>query len=143
MIKFKLTKLQMQRDNPSVENSLKKSISPYKSPSKMPEIKSGFTEDEIEELKEAFNLFDTECKGFIDPKELKAAMQSLGFIYLGFDAKNPIIFNIISSMDTGEYENGINFDQFIQTLSAKLGDKESKEGIANIFSLFDTDKNVL
>ena len=39
----------------------------------------GLTEDEIEELKEAFALFDTEATGKIDPRELKSAMQSLGF----------------------------------------------------------------
>ncbi len=39
----------------------------------------GLTEDEIEEIREAFNLFDTDGSGMIDPKELKAAMQSLGF----------------------------------------------------------------
>ena len=43
----------------------------------------GLTEDEIEEIKEAFDLFDTDGSGSIDPKELKAAMQSLGF-----EAKN-------------------------------------------------------
>lgn len=39
----------------------------------------GLTEDEIEEIREAFNLFDAEGTGKIDPNELKAAMQSLGF----------------------------------------------------------------
>ncbi len=34
----------------------------------------GLTEDEVEEIREAFNLFDTEGTGLIDPKELKAAM---------------------------------------------------------------------
>ena len=34
----------------------------------------GLTEDEIEEIKEAFDLFDTDASGAIDPKELKAAM---------------------------------------------------------------------
>ena len=47
----------------------------------------GLTEDEIEEIKEAFDLFDTDSSGAIDPKELKAAMQSLGF-----EAKNQTIF---------------------------------------------------
>ena len=47
----------------------------------------GLTEDEIEEIKEAFDLFDTDGSGQIDPKELKAAMQSLGF-----EAKNQTIF---------------------------------------------------
>ena len=39
----------------------------------------GLTEDQIEELRQAFNLFDTEATGKIDPRELKSAMQSLGF----------------------------------------------------------------
>ena len=34
----------------------------------------GLTEDEVEEIREAFNLFDTDGSGAIDPKELKAAM---------------------------------------------------------------------
>ena len=36
--------------------------------------RTGLTEDEIEEIREAFNLFDTDGSGTIDPKELKAAM---------------------------------------------------------------------
>jgi centrin-1 len=32
------------------------------------------TEDEIEEIREAFNLFDTEGTNHVDPRELKAAM---------------------------------------------------------------------
>ena len=54
----------------------------------------GLTEDEIEEIKEAFDLFDTDGTGTIDPKELKAAMQSLGF-----EAKNQTIFQMISDLD--------------------------------------------
>jgi centrin-1 len=34
----------------------------------------GLTEDEIEEIKEAFDLFDSDGSGTIDPKELKSAM---------------------------------------------------------------------
>ena len=37
-------------------------------------FRPGLTEDEIEEIKEAFNLFDTEGSGRVDPRELKAAM---------------------------------------------------------------------
>ena len=47
----------------------------------------GLTEDEIEEIKEAFDLFDSDGSGTIDPKELKSAMQSLGF-----EAKNQTIY---------------------------------------------------
>ena len=39
-----------------------------------PVERPGLTEDEIEEIREAFNLFDTDGSGSIDPRELKAAM---------------------------------------------------------------------
>ena len=54
-------------------------------PKKIEKPAAGLTEDEIEEIREAFNLFDTEGVGYIDPKELRAAMQSLGtrlFIFM-------------------------------------------------------------
>ena len=95
----------------------------------------GLTEDEIEEIREAFNLFDTDGSGMIDPKELKAAMQSLGF-----ESKNPTIYSMIADLDTLENQGGINFDQFLDAITAKLGNKETKEGIARIFDLFDDDK---
>ena len=96
----------------------------------------GLTEDEIEEIREAFNLFDTEGSGMIDPKELKAAMQSLGF-----ESKNPVIYAMIADLDTPENASGINFDNFLDSITAKLGNKESKDGIARIFDLFDDDKS--
>ena len=39
----------------------------------------GLSSEEVDEIKHAFDLFDTNGTGKIDPKELKAAMQSLGF----------------------------------------------------------------
>ena len=49
--------------------------------------KKELIEEQKQEIKEAFDLFDTDGSGSIDPKELKAAMQSLGF-----EAKNQTIF---------------------------------------------------
>ena len=37
------------------------------------------TEEQKQEIKEAFDLFDTEGLGQIDAKELKVAMRALGF----------------------------------------------------------------
>lgn len=37
------------------------------------------TEEQKQEIKEAFDLFDTEGVGYIDSKELKVAMRALGF----------------------------------------------------------------
>ena len=41
--------------------------------------KAGLSEEQIEEIREAFNLFDTDHSGSIDYRELKAAMRALGF----------------------------------------------------------------
>jgi hypothetical protein len=79
----------------------------------------GLTEDEIEELREAFNLFDTEATGKIDPRELKSAMQSLGF-----ESKNPTIFNMIAELESLGRE--VDFEEFLDGITSKLGDKESR-----------------
>lgn len=93
----------------------------------------GLSQDEIDEIRQAFDLFDTNQTGKIDPKELKAAMQSLGF-----DTKNPTIFQMISELDTPESQKkgGIDFDTFVEAINNKLGDKETKDGIRRIFNLF-------
>ena len=100
--------------------------------------KSGLSNDEVDEIRQAFDLFDTNGTGKIDPKELKAAMQSLGF-----DTKNPTIYTLIADLDTPEAakNGGVNFDDFVGSINNKLGDKESKEGIRRIFDLFIDDPN--
>ena len=94
----------------------------------------GMSEDEIEEIREAFNLFDTDGSGTIDPKELKEAMQSLGF-----EAKNQTIFQIISDIDkdgTGD----IDFEEFLDLMTAGISDTDSEEDVRKVFNLFDDDK---
>ena len=81
----------------------------------------GLTEDEIEEIREAFALFDTDGNGRIDPRELKAAMSSLGF-----EAKNPTIYAMIADLDTHENSKGIDFEAFLEAITDKLGNKESR-----------------
>eukprot|EP00397_Hematodinium_sp_SG-2012_P055569 GEMP01067925.1.p1 GENE.GEMP01067925.1~~GEMP01067925.1.p1 ORF type:complete len:167 (+),score=42.25 GEMP01067925.1:73-573(+) len=93
----------------------------------------GLTGDEIEEIREAFNLFDTDGSGTIDPRELKAAMQSLGF-----DNKNPTVYQMIADLDR-DFSSSIEFEEFLDAITSKLGDKESRDGIGKIFQLFDDD----
>lgn len=95
----------------------------------------GFTDDEVEEIREAFNLFDTEGTGMIDPKELKAAMQSLGF-----QNKNPTVFEMISELESTR-SGLIDFEEFLSGIASKLGDRGSPEGIRRIFQLFDDDRS--
>ncbi len=88
----------------------------------------GLTEDEIEEIKEAFDLFDTDGSGTIDPKELKAAMQSLGF-----ESKNQTIFQMISDLDKNS-SGSIDFEEFLNMMTARMSDKDTREDINKVRS---------
>ncbi|KAH8740778.1 centrin [Cryptosporidium ryanae] len=94
----------------------------------------GLTDDEIEEIRKTFNLFDTDGSGTIDPKEMKAAMQSLGF-----ESQNPTMYQLIADLDR-EGSSAIDFEEFLDAIASKLGDKDSREGIQKIFAMFDDDK---
>ncbi|KAH8069709.1 Ca2-binding protein [Aureococcus anophagefferens] len=126
--------------------------SPGKRPAKTYE-RPGLSEDEIEEIREAFNLFDTDGSGTIDPKELKAAMQSLGF-----EAKNQTIYQMIGDIDK-DNSGTIDFEEFLDMM-AKMSDKDTRaaaslfparparaprdarrrEDIQKVFNLFDDDQ---
>ena len=78
-------------------------------------------------------MFDTNGNGSIDPKELKAAMNSLGF-----EKKSPTVYEMICDLE--KLGNEVDFDEFLGAISNKLGNRETKEGINRIFDLFDDDK---
>ncbi len=94
------------------------------------------SQEEYEEIRQAFELFDTNSTGRINPTELKQAMQSLGF-----DTRNPTIYDMICELDTPEAQRkgGIDIDQFVDAINSKLGDKESEQGVRRIFQLFVSD----
>lgn len=94
----------------------------------------GLTDEEIEGIRDAFNWFDTDGTGMIDPKELKAAMLSLNF-----DTKSPTVFQMVSDMEK-KYSGPIGFEDFLDEITLQLGDRESREGIQKIFALFDDDR---
>ena len=98
--------------------------------------------EENEDLKNAFDLFDTLNTGRINPSELKQAMDSLGL-----RDKNPVIYNMICEIDTKDAANkgGINYDTFCDAVNYKLGDKNSKDGVRRIYDLFidDPDTNTI
>lgn len=62
-------------------------------------------------------LSDVVSSGTIDPKELKAAMQSLGF-----EAKNQTIYQMIADIDK-DGNGTIDFEEFLDMMTAKMSDK--------------------
>jgi len=66
-----------KRKSSGSKNSKKKVTK--KEPKKEKEKKIELSEEQIQEIKDAFNLFDTDGSGSIDAKELHVAMTALGF----------------------------------------------------------------
>ena len=55
---------------------------------------------------------------------------------LGFDTKNPAIFQMIADMD--EDGNGeIEFEEFLDMMTARISDRNTKEDLERVFKLFD------
>ncbi|CAF2832439.1 unnamed protein product [Rotaria sp. Silwood2] len=91
------------------------------------------TEEQKTEIREAFDLFDADGSGTIDVKELKVAMRALGF-----EPKKEEIKKMISDIQK-ENAGTIDFNDFLQLMSQKMAEKDSKEEILKAFRLFDDD----
>ncbi|RDD42453.1 Centrin-2 [Trichoplax sp. H2] len=96
--------------------------------------KPELTEEQKQEIREAFDLFDTEGTGTIDAKELKVAMRALGF-----EPKKEEIKKMLSEVDK-DGSGTIDFDDFLQLMTQKMTEKDPKEEILKAFRLFDDDE---
>merc|ERR1712118_580856 len=94
----------------------------------------GLTDDQIQEIREAFDLFDTDGSGTIDAKELKVAMRALGF-----EPKKEEIRKMINDIDK-DGNGAIDFNEFLGMMTQKMSEKDSKEEILKAFRLFDDDE---
>jgi centrin-1 len=114
-----------------------------KQPPKQPE-KKGFTPEdyvtltipleEVKDIKLAFDIFDGDGSGTIDPQELKQS-----FIDLGFGGQNKFVYQILAELDEDQ-SGGIGFDEFLKLATAKLSEKDSRADIIKVFATFDTHK---
>nr|AFS33201.1 caltractin-3xHA [Episomal vector pSpiro-PAC-Caltractin-3xHA-C] len=119
-IKISLPQVKMQRTSlqPTRQRKLQK-----------PKI----TEEMTHEIREAFELFDSDRSGRIDFHELKVAMRALGF-----DVKKEEVQKIMQEYDkdnTGE----ISFEAFEEVMVEKISNRDPTEEILKAFRLFDDD----
>ncbi|KAJ7539414.1 hypothetical protein O6H91_11G091500 [Diphasiastrum complanatum] len=89
------------------------------------------TNEQRAEIREAFDLFDTDNSGTIDAKELKVAMRALGF-----ETKKEDIERMIADVDKNN-SGSIDFEEFVYMMTDKMGERESREEIMKAFRLFD------
>ena len=83
---------------------------PLLSPPGKPEL----SEDQKQELKEAFELFDADKVGSIDLHELKVLMRALGF-----DVKKADVIKIVHDVDPNN-EGTVVYEQFLEIMVSRI-----------------------
>ena len=93
--------------------------------------KPQYSEEQILEVKEAFNVFDSDQKGGLDARELKAAISALNI-----KITNEEIRNIYSDFGKDIREK-ITLEEFMEIVIPRLPDRHTKDYIQKIFQYFD------
>ncbi|KAJ3211395.1 Calcium-binding component of the spindle pole body (SPB) half-bridge [Entophlyctis luteolus] len=100
---------------------------------KLAPVQAELSEDQKTEIKEAFDLFDTNKDGALDYHELKVAMRALGF-----DIKKADVLKILREFDK-DGQGLIEFADFNKVMTEKILDRDPLEEIRKAFQLFDDD----
>lgn len=91
------------------------------------------SDEQKQEIKEAFELFDTDKDGCVDYHELKVAMRALGF-----DMKKAEVLKILRDHDkTGH--GLMDFEDFAKIMSERILARDPMDEIRRAFQLFDDD----
>ncbi len=77
--------------------------------------------EEVREVKTAFDIFDLDGSGYVDPVELKNA-----FVSLGFATSNKFIVNILHGLNV-EHSNGMDFAAFLHLATGTLGQTHTRK----------------
>ncbi|KAL7065756.1 putative centrin protein [Cryptosporidium serpentis] len=89
------------------------------------------SEQQRSEIREAFELFDSDSTGYIDVKEVKVAMRALGF-----EPKKEELRKILSNIDI----NGmVSYSDFHDLVEMKILQRDPREEMLKAFKLFDDD----
>ncbi|KAL1308941.1 hypothetical protein AAHE18_17G142400 [Arachis hypogaea] len=88
-----------------------------------------------QEIKEAFELFDTDGSSIIDAKVLNVAMSPLGF-----KMAEEQINQMIADVDK-DGSGAIDHEEFEFMITVKIGERDTKEELMKAFQIIDQDKN--
>merc|ERR1711966_585918 len=91
------------------------------------------SDEQKQELREAFDLFDTDGSGAVDASELHVAMKALGF-----EPKKEEIAKMVKEMDK-DGDATVDFEEFCIMMAEKMNQKDGKDEMLKGFKLFDDD----
>ena len=92
----------------------------------------GLEEAERRELREAFDLFDSEKKGKLSVYEVKVLMRALGF-----EVSTAEVRDLVDKFQNGDF---VDFPVLCDLMCLKYGERDPQEEILKAFALFDRDQ---
>lgn len=110
---------------------------PSQAPSKKVEVKKVISSSDGDEIKETFELFDSN-DGKLNARETREAMMNIGY-----DETNPVVYEVMTELDNPRNKNqgGCTFNDFCQTVNYRVPERESIEDLRKVFNLFLDDPN--
>ena len=93
------------------------------------------SEQQRSEIRQAFDLFDTEGQGVIDANALKVVLRALGF-----EPRKEEVKAMIASVDGAAASGMIDFNEFLELLLVKMSEKDTREDSLRAFRQFDLDQ---
>jgi Ca2+-binding EF-hand superfamily protein len=98
---------------------------------------TSLSQAELEDLQDAFQLFDTENKGIIAVTELREVLQSLA-VESGIPSKNSVMSRIFLAMKKIPDDLNLTLDDFIGLLT-EPDPNDKRDEIQKVFDMFDVD----
>lgn len=96
-------------------------------------LKMELLNEQKQEIREAFSLFDMDNDGLLDYHELKVALRALGF-----ELSKREVLDIIHEYDSDD-RNLISYENFFHAVGERIINRDPMEEIRRAFKLFDDD----
>ncbi|KAI5747962.1 hypothetical protein M8J77_020412 [Diaphorina citri] len=107
-----------------------------------PAPKLELTPRQMEDLREAFNIFDSDGTGFISVNDFKIAMKALGFEADKEEIRSLMWGGVTGTGDSASRDRsaGITFQEFQNIMGVKMNQVDSDVDLERAFDLFDDDE---
>ncbi|MES1914975.1 MAG: hypothetical protein MHM6MM_006990 [Cercozoa sp. M6MM] len=92
----------------------------------------GVSREELDDLRQAFELFDVRETGTIARQDVHAALSSLGY-----DRRSPFAGLMVSKLASAP--ETLDFDAFVDAMSVRVSPEAPPENLERVFELFDVD----
>jgi len=109
-------------------------MAPKKAVAAAPAGGKKLTDEQVQQIAQAFQLFDTDGSGTIETQELKIAMRALGF-----EPKQEEIDKMVRDVDD-DGSGSVDYPEFLEMMAHKILNRDPAEEIDKAFKLFDDDQ---